>query len=123
MISHLGQTSPYAVPDGLATWLACLLFLASLAVAIKKLREKPLKEPLRVRTEDDGVLRSDYDRDQKVVDERLTAATRSREKIHEQMSRQDSRITSLEKGEKHTDAALAQIDQKLTVVLQRLPKP
>jgi hypothetical protein len=81
-----------------------------------------VQQPFTVRPYADSVLRSDYDRDQETNNDRHKAAKVSREKIHENLKSHEARITSLEKGERHTDAALATIDQKVTTILQRLPK-
>lgn len=87
-----------------------------------KVQRIDVQQPLSVRPHADFVLQPDYVRDQETNNERHKAAKESREKIHENLKNHEARISSLEKGEKHTDAALAVIDQKLTTVLQRLPQ-
>ncbi|EIP99465.1 hypothetical protein OpiT1DRAFT_03982 [Opitutaceae bacterium TAV1] len=81
-----------------------------------------VQQPLTVAPLVAYVEKPDYDRDQRTNDERHKAAKESREKIHGDLKGHEARIASLEKGEKHTDAALAVIDQKVTIILQRLPQ-
>jgi len=81
-----------------------------------------LPQPLEIRAAKQFVNRGDYDRDQGVVDARLKAATESRKKMHEKLDDQGQRIALLEKSEQHHEALLAAIDQKLTAILQRLPR-
>ena len=81
-----------------------------------------VQQPLTVTPFVDYVRKPDYDRDMGVVDDRLNAATESRKKLHERVDAHSQRIASLEKGERNTEVSLANIDQKLTVILQRLPK-
>ncbi len=65
------------------------------------------------------ISRPEYGADQEVLDARLNAATESRRGIHKEIELHGHRLTSLEKGEKHTEATLANIDRKLETLLKR----
>lgn len=110
------------VPAEIAAWLGCLAFILWIATLVKKLRAPALTQPLTVRGETACVIKPDYDRDQALIDERLTSATASRKELHKQLGDHSERITALERSERHTEATLANIDQKLTTILQRLPR-
>lgn len=63
-----------------------------------------------------------YQADQKVVDDRLNAATQSRKAIHKDVEAHSQRLASLEATRDHDRQVFASIDGKLTVILQRLPR-
>jgi hypothetical protein len=119
-------------PEGFSNWLQSATYLVWLAggcLVLWRHLKKPAaaavevsNNPLTVAPFVSYVEKDDYARDQKIVDDRLTSATESRKAMHEDIERHGQRIASLEKGERHTEMTLASIDQKLTTVLQRLPK-
>lgn len=65
------------------------------------------------------ISRPEYASDQEVIDERLTAATESRGRMHKEIEGHSQRLASLEKGERHTEQMLQSIDLKLTTLLKR----
>jgi hypothetical protein len=81
-----------------------------------------VQQPLHVTPQITYVERPDYEREQEVIDRRLNAATAARKEIHEKLDQHGQRIALLEKSERHTEQTLANIDQKLTTILQRLPR-
>lgn len=121
MISLLAQT-PVPVPAEIASWLACAAFVVWIVSLVKKIRTPALSQPLTVRADAECVLKPDYERDQAVIDDRLCKATESRKQLHERLGEHGERLTALEKSERHTEATLANIDMKLTTILQRLPR-
>jgi septal ring factor EnvC (AmiA/AmiB activator) len=119
-------------PEGFSDWLhsaTYLIWLAAGAVILWKRIKKPAalpvdveNSPLTVAPAVNYVTAPDYKKDMDKVDERLNSATKSRKDLHERVDAHGQRISALEKSERHTDAALANIDQKLTTILQRLPR-
>lgn len=68
------------------------------------------------------ISRPEYEADQETIDDRLNKATESRKKMHGEIDAHGHRLASLEKGEKHIEATLANMDQKLTTLLSRTAK-
>lgn len=68
------------------------------------------------------ISRPEYQADQEKVDERLNAATASRKSMHKDIEAHGHRLASLEKGEQHTAASLANLDRKIDVLLSRTPR-
>ena len=118
-------------PPGFTDWLQSATYLVWLGggvVVLWRHLRKPSampvdveNKPLTVAPATAYVKKPDYDHDQGVLDRRLNAATEARKGIHEKLDQHGQRLALLEKGERHTEAALADIDQKLTTILQRLP--
>lgn len=67
------------------------------------------------------VAKPDYVRDQSLLDERLNAATKSRKDMHGDIELHGQRLAALEEGKRHTEITLANIDSKVTTLLQRTP--
>ena len=151
MISILAQTTqsvPLEIPGavygisilGIGGIVALILLAGKLLAGMRTFRSNVAKEikreieassaaqrvdvqqPLTVAPHISFVRKPDYERDQALLDERLRKATESRKQLHERLGDQSQRITALEKSERHTEATLANIDQKLTTILQRLPR-
>ena len=125
----LAETQPPA--DALASWLSVLMYLAGLVAAVSVAwhfltgaasRRTITPDPLTVSAAKEYVPRPEFDRHRQEVDERFTAATAARKKLHEAHERIGRELASLHVTAEHTSKEINQLREQLTNADERHDK-